>query len=121
VRASQGCERLFHVCHEAGRAAKIDIRSCGKPTCSKPDLDKITGSFIAHFGRADPACRNKIAATAREGEHEVADFGRRTDDAAGPPVLLILFGAALKLMKLPAVAEALPETDTRNISLFRWD
>src|SRR5262249_37297676 len=75
-RHTQGCERLFHIRHEAGRPAEIDIRFPWDADLVEDRSRQVTGSveILTHLvARARPAVTN-IAAAARELEHEVADF-----------------------------------------------
>src|SRR5262249_15758289 len=75
-RHTQGCERLFHICHEAGRPAEIDIRFPWDADFVEDRSRQMTGGveILAQLvARARPAVTN-IAAAAREREHEAADF-----------------------------------------------
>src|ERR1700731_3137964 len=76
-RHVQGCERLFHVCHEASRPADVDLRFSWNADLVEDRSRQVTGSveILAHLiARARPAVTN-IAATVGEREHEAADFG----------------------------------------------
>src|SRR5262245_28467012 len=75
-RHAQGCERLFHIRHEASRPAEIDVRFPWDADLVEDRLRQMTGGveILAHLvARVRPAVTN-IAAAARELEHEAADF-----------------------------------------------
>src|SRR5205814_557101 len=76
-RYAQGCERLFHVCHETHRPAEIDIRLLWDADLVEDRSRQVTGSveILTHLVvRARPAVTN-IAAAVRERGHEAAHFG----------------------------------------------
>src|SRR3981081_4544205 len=71
-RHVQGCERLFHVCHEASRPAEVAIRLSRDADLVEDRSRQVTGSVetLAHLvARARPAVTN-IAAAVGEREHE---------------------------------------------------
>src|ERR1700745_2274887 len=76
-RHAEGCERRFHLSHEASRPADIDIRLPWYADLVEDRLRQVTGSveILAHLvARARPAVTNMTAA-ARESEHKAGDFG----------------------------------------------
>src|SRR5260221_9606493 len=76
-RHVQGCERLFHVCHEASQPAEVDVRFSRDADFVEDRSRQVTGSveILADLvARARPAVAN-IAAAVCEREHEAADFG----------------------------------------------
>ncbi len=76
-RHAEGCERLFHVCHEASRPAEVDIRLWWDADLVEDRSRQVTGSIeiLSHLvARVRPAVTN-IAAAVREHRHEAADFG----------------------------------------------
>src|SRR4029077_13039485 len=79
-RHALSCERLFHVCHEASRAAEIDIRFSWEADIFEDRSRQMTASveILTHLvAPARPAEANKGAAV-REREHQAADFdGKR--------------------------------------------
>src|SRR5262245_27060271 len=75
-RHTEGCERLFHFCHEASRPAEVDIRFQWYADLVEDRSREVTGSveILAHLvARARPAVTN-IAAALGEREQETADF-----------------------------------------------
>src|SRR5262249_45749808 len=73
---ARGCERRFHVRHEARRSAEGDIRLSWELDKLKDGWRKVTGSveILTHLAaRAWPAVTN-IATALGEREHEAADF-----------------------------------------------
>src|SRR4029079_17898659 len=75
-RHARGCERLLHVCHEAGRSAEKDIRLSRDADLVEDRSRQVTGSveILAHLvARARLAVTN-IAAAVGERGHEAADL-----------------------------------------------
>src|SRR5262249_51645659 len=75
-RHVHGCERLPHICHEAGRTAEVDIRLSRDAALAEDRSRYVTGGveILALLAlRAGPAVTN-IAAAVGEGGHEAADF-----------------------------------------------
>ena len=76
-RYARGCERLFHVCHEASRPAEIDVRLSRDADLVEDRSRQVTNSveILANLvARGRPAVTN-IPAAVGESEHEAADFG----------------------------------------------
>src|SRR5262249_21835820 len=75
-RHTQGCKRLFHVRHEASRTAEIDIRLSRKADLFECRPRQMTSSIevLADLVVRTRLAVTNIAATASEGDHELADF-----------------------------------------------
>src|SRR5882724_7646177 len=74
---TQGCERLFHLGHEASRPAEVHIRVSWDADLIEDRPRQVTGSveiLTQLVPRARPAVAN-IAAAVRERGHDAADFG----------------------------------------------
>src|SRR4029077_7072863 len=70
-------KRLFHVCHEAGGAAEVEIRLPWDADVVQDRSRQVTGTveILAYpVARVRPAVTN-IAAAMRERRHKAADFG----------------------------------------------
>src|SRR5262245_62470422 len=75
-RHTEGCERLFHFCHEASRPAEVDIRFQWYADLVEDRSREVTGSveILAHVvARARPAVTN-IDAALGESEHETTEL-----------------------------------------------
>src|SRR4029077_18537878 len=67
-RHAEGCERLFHVCHEACRAAEVGIRLSREADLVEDRLRQVTGSveILAHLiALARPAVTDVAAAVGK--------------------------------------------------------
>src|SRR5262249_47459348 len=76
-RDAQGCEGLFHVCHEVSRPAEVDIRFSWHADLAQDQPRQVTGSveIVAHLVLPPRPAGANIAAAVRERAHEAADFG----------------------------------------------
>src|SRR6516225_8101057 len=69
-RYARGCERLFHICHEASRPAEIDVRLSRDADPIEDRSRQVTNGveILAHLvARARPAVTNILTAV---GERE---------------------------------------------------
>src|SRR5215470_13049263 len=75
-RHAKGCERFFHVRHEARRPAEVDICLWWDTDLVKNRARQVTAcvEILTHLvARGRPTVTN-MAAAVREREHEAADF-----------------------------------------------
>ena len=76
-RYARGCERLFHVCHEASWPAEIDVRLSRDADLVEDRSRQVTGGveILAHLVVRVRLAVTNIPAAVGEREHEAADFG----------------------------------------------